>query len=218
MSIVRIAIIESPNPMDLFDERSEASALAASCKLIGHQAVAFLAKSRFDFQETCRYLASSASMHSKRNKKAPLFVHISSHGNPGCVAFGADAIDWSDLAEDLLPLYENEGYSGRVALALSACGSGENRISTHTKRALRDHPDMKVPKYIFSLLGTTVNWDDALMAWTLFYHKISSTGIENKEKVIAALESIQDCVGVQFTYRRWDEKTKSYFAWNRKKR
>lgn len=213
MGRVRIAIIESPNPMDLFDSRSEAKALEASCRLLGHETVSFFAKSRSDFQDICKYLAVSDSKHSNRNKNAPLFIHISSHGNEGCVSFGPNDLSWEELTQDLLPLFAIENYKGSMALAISACGSGENQISSYTNKALRKNNGLIVPQYIFSILGCSVNWDDALVAWILLYHKVSSIGIENKAAIIKALEEIDDCIKVKFAYKRWDKKKHKYLSW-----
>lgn len=87
MPKIRIVIIESPNSIDLFDGRSEAKALKATCNLMGHQAISFFAKSKADFKSIINYLASSDSSHAERYPSLPLFLHISSHGNSGCVSF-----------------------------------------------------------------------------------------------------------------------------------
>jgi len=104
MSAIRIAIIESPSPIDLFDRRSEAKALEANCNLIGHQAISFFGKSHLNFQSVVKYLASSDSIHVSQGPSLPLFLHISSHGNSECVAFGGDVVNWDELARDLTPL------------------------------------------------------------------------------------------------------------------
>jgi hypothetical protein len=213
MSKIRVAIIESPNPIDLFDGRSEAKALEASCNLIGHQAISFFAKSRADFQSIVKYLASSDSIHAASNPSLPLFLHISSHGNAGCVAFGGDVVTWDDLTKDLTPLLENSDYDGKFALSLSACGSGENSLSIHAKKIFGKSSDIKMPSYIFSILGEVVSWDDALIAWTLLYHKISKIGIANRESIMDALEKIEACSDVRFTYRRWDAAEAKYLRW-----
>ncbi len=213
MQKIRIAIIESPNPIDLFDKRSEAKALEASCNLMGHQAISFFVKSRIEFQSIVKYLASSNSNHADRDPSLPLFLHISSHGNSGCVAFGSDVIEWEDLVEDLIPFLRNSKYDGKFALSISACGSGDNSISTHAKKAFSNFSNAKMPSYIFSILGETVAWDDALIGWTLLYHKISQVGIQKHQNIIDAINKIQACTNVEFSYRRWDDKNKKYFRW-----
>ncbi|MFA6980915.1 MAG: hypothetical protein WC209_16445 [Ignavibacteriaceae bacterium] len=216
MSRIRLAIIESPNPIDLFTGTSEAKALEASCKLMGHEAVSFLVKSRKEFQETCKYLSSASSHHSPEREKAPFFIHISSHGNSDCVGFGSDDLGWDELTNDLLPILENNNYKGKFALSISACGSGENTISNYAKEALRKNNKTKLPKYIFSILGATVNWDAALVGWTLLYYKISSISISDKIKVIDILKKINDCINVQFAYKRLEEKEEKYYHYSPK--
>jgi hypothetical protein len=213
MKKLRVAIIESPNPIDLFDGRSEAKALEASCNLMGHHAISFFVKSREDFQSTIRYLASSDSIHANRDPSLPLVLHISSHGNTGCVAFGSDVISWSELNKDLMPLLQNTEYIGKLVLSLSACGSGENTISTHTKKMQSNSPEIKVPCYIFSILGDTVNWDDALIGWNILYHKISKFGLDDKGHIMESLEKIKECVEVEFAYRRWKEDEGKYLRY-----
>lgn len=213
MKKLRIAIIESPNPIDLFDARSEAKALEASCNLMGHHAISFFVKSKEDFQSTIRYIASSDSVHADRNPSLPLVLHISSHGNTGCVAFGSDVIYWSELNKYLMPLLQNTEYSGKLVLSLSACGSGENKISAHTKKMQLNSPSIKVPCYIFSILGDTVNWDDALIGWNILYHKISKFGLDDKTNIMESLEKIKECVEVEFAYRRWNENERKYLRY-----
>jgi len=217
MPKIRIVIIESPNPIDLFERRSEAKALAASCNLMGHQAISFLAKSRGNFKSVINYLASSDSSHAERYPSLPLFLHISSHGNAGCVAFGSDVVDWEDLVKDLVPVLKNPDYDGKFALSISACGSGENSISTHTEKVLKRSPKIKMPSYIFSILGEAVAWDDALIGWSLLYHKISQVGIKDRDLIIDALEKIYKCTSVEFAYRRWSEDKEKYFSWPSRK-
>ena len=205
MPKIRIAIIESPNPIDLFDGRSEAKALEATCNLMGHQAISFFAKSKADFKSIINYLSSSDSSHAERHPSLPLFLHISSHGNSGCVAFGNDVVEWDELIEYLLPLLRNSSYEGKLALSISACGSGDNSLSIHAKHAFGRSAKVKMPSYIFSILGDTVHWDDALIGWSLLYHKISQIGIKNRNGIIDALQKIQACTNVKFSYRRWCE-------------
>lgn len=205
MSKIRIAFIESPNPLDLFDGRSEAKALEICCNQMGHQVVSFFAKSRAEFKSIVHYLASADSIHAQKSGSLPLFLHLSSHGNDGIVAFGSDNVEWDGLVSDLMPLLNNSTYSGKLALSISSCGSGENSISRHAKNAFEANPQIKMPAYIFSILGETLYWDDALISWSLLYHKIAQVGIQKPDEIKKALTEIKDCVGIEFAYRRWIE-------------
>ncbi|MGF6635081.1 hypothetical protein [Paraburkholderia sp. MM6662-R1] len=202
---MRIAIIESPNPIDVFAGVDEARALDATCKLIGHQTASFAARSRAELQTICKYLSSADSAHAvSRTQKSPLFIHISSHGNDQGLAFGADFIEWDGLALDLLPILKNEDYLGRTVLCLSACGSGEQKIHRVLKQELNDRWE-RVPLYIVSIRGETVLWADALVGWTLFYHKISKINLADHKALVKIFDEIEQCVQVQFSYHRYNE-------------
>src|SRR5438874_13771354 len=87
----RLVILESPNPMDLLQGRTEIQTLAAACRLIGYEAVSFTIRSQREFQETCRYLSTIEVAHDAANARdVPLFVHISCHGNDELLAFGQE--------------------------------------------------------------------------------------------------------------------------------
>ncbi|MBV4513855.1 hypothetical protein [Pseudomonas kurunegalensis] len=207
---IRVAIIESPNPIDLFAGRSEARALEATCKLMGHEAISFVVKSRMEFKDVIKFLASSDSNHDIFEGNIPLFLHISSHGNTGCVAIGGDEVKWGELLQDLTPLLMNSAYEGQLAISISACGSGGNSVSNHAVRFLDENPSAKIPAYIFSILGEHVNWDDALIGWSLLYHMISRVGIRDHRKIIQSIKKIAACTDVEFSYRRWSAAKQRY--------
>src|SRR4051794_15979286 len=94
----RIVLMESPNPMDLLQGRTEIQTLVAACRLIGFEAVSFTIRSQREFQETCEYLSTIESAHDAAGAKdVPLFVHISCHGNDELLAFGKDQVRWEGL-------------------------------------------------------------------------------------------------------------------------
>lgn len=201
---MRIAIIESPNPIDLFSGVNEAHALEATCKLIGHQTASFSARSHAELQTIFKYLSSADSAHAGRSQKSPLFIHISSHGNDEGLAIGADFIEWDQLSLDLLPILRNEDYLGRTVLCLSACGSGEQKIHHVLKKEFNEQWG-KIPLYIVSIREKTVLWDDALVAWTLFYHKASKIKLNDHRSLVKIFNEIQKCVQIQFSYHRYNE-------------
>lgn len=206
---MRIAIIESPNPIDVFESRTEAKALEATCKLLGHKPASFFPRSRSELRTVCKFLASADSAHTSRRDNAPLFIHISCHGNDGGLGFGADFIRWDELAEDLMPIFKNEDYRGQTVLCLSACGSGEHEVHVTLKEKLEDNL-ARPPAYIVSIRGETVQWDDALVAWTLFYHKMAKVDFSDFNAVKAIFDDIYDCIQVQFSYHRYHEATRRF--------
>lgn len=211
MAKVKIAVVESPNPIDLFDERSESEGLVSACKLIGHQSISFFAKSRREFREICLYLASADTKHASKYPSAALFLHLSCHGNKGGISFGSSKLlTWKALVQDVKPILNNPYYQGNFALSISSCGSGEHDMDEHILNKIEEDDSIKIPQYIFSIPGCSVNWDDALIAWVLFYHKLSSIQLSDKIRIQAALKEIYKGTGLRFSYHRWDDQDKGY--------
>lgn len=210
MSVIKIAVVESPNPIDLFDGRTESEGLVSACKLIGHQSISFFAKSRHEFKEICQYLASADTKHASKHPSAPLFLHLSCHGSDDGISIGSDDLTWKSLVQDIEPILNNSYYKGNFALTISSCGSGEHDIDKHILNKIEEHDSLKIPQYIFSIPGYTVNWDDALVGWVLFYHKLSDTKLGDKSKVQNALKEIYKGTGLRFSYHRWDEENNGY--------
>lgn len=210
MAKLRVAVIESPNAVDLFDGRSESEALVSSCKLIGHQALLTFVRSRREFQEVCRYLGAADSRHASRNSGGPLFLHLSCHGNDDGIEFGSDFLSWADLVRDLEPVLSNDLYRGSFALSLSSCGSGSHSVDEHLLRRLASGSSLRMPQYIFSIQKDEVAWADALLGWVLLYHKLSELDLDKPSTVREALRDVLIGTGLCFFYHRWDEEHKEY--------
>lgn len=211
MSKLRIAVVESPNVVDLFDVRGESEALVSACKLIGHQAFLLFAKSKREFCEICKYLGAADTRHAERYQSAPLFLHISCHGNDDGVAFGSDFVKWDALVRGLEPVLSNSLYRGNFALSLSSCGSGYHNLDEHLSERLAKKPLPRMPQYIFSIERTDVEWADALLGWSLLYHKLSSiVRLDDSKSVRSALKDVLRGTGLTFSYLRWDNDSSSY--------
>ena len=204
---MRIAIIESQNPVDAFSGVNEAHALEFACRLIGHAPASFTARSHAEFQAICKYLSAADGTHSHDSE--PLFVHISCHGNDGGLAFSADFVKLAELALDFLPILRNSRYDGKIVLCLSVCGSGEQKIHRILKERLENNLN-KIPLYIISIRGESVLWSDALVAWTLFYHKLSEIKLADVKSLIKIFDQIWQCVGVKLSYHRYDKEQNSF--------
>jgi len=146
MAKIKIAVVESANPIDLFDGRSESEGLVSACKLIGHQCISFFAKSRREFKEICQYLASADSQHAAKNPSVPLFLHLSCHGNDEGIAFGSSDLTWKKLVQDVEPILNNSYYKGNFALSISSCGSGEHDIDEHILNRIENDDSIKIPQ------------------------------------------------------------------------
>ena len=210
MGTLRIAVVESPNVIDTFDGRTESEALASACKLIGHQAVLFSAKSQREFRDICNYLGAADTAHAARYQSAPLFLHISCHGNDEGLAFGADFVAWDQMVRDLEPVLANSLYRGNFALSLSSCGSGSHNLDEHLSVRSDKNSSMRMPQYIFSIGTAEVVWADALLGWALLYHKLSSARLDDRTCIQSALKAVLRGTGLSFSYHRWNDASDSY--------
>ena len=207
----RIVLLESPNPMDLLQGRTEVQTLAAACRLIGYEAVSFTIRSQREFQETCKYLSTIEATHDSSNAKdVPLFVHISCHGNDKLLAFGKDNVDWEELSSDIEPLCTLEDYPAGFVLSISACGAGDQKITTGLSAAFKKKKGMRPPHYLFVTDGESVLWDAATVAWVALYHHVGKVGITDKRKIQKALTAIKTVSSMSLLYFRWDAKEKKY--------
>lgn len=130
------------------------------------------------------------------------------------MAIGPDAISWEELVDDITPLIENLDYKGKLVLSVSSCGSGSNTLSRCICRVHGDEGN-RLPAYIFSIMGDTINWDDSLIAWNLLYLKLSQVGLTNRDKVIQSLNEVLAGTGVKFSYSRWSDEDEKYLRWPR---
>lgn len=207
----RIVLLESPNPMDLLQGRTEIQTLVAACRLIGYEAASFTIRSQREFQETCLYLSTIEANHDAANAKhVPLFVHISCHGNDKLLAFGRDNVDWEELSNDIEPLCRMEDYPAGFVLSLSACGAGEQKVTKGLSAAFKNKKGFQPPHYLFVTDGESVPWDDATVAWVALYHHVGNVGLENKFAIQKALGAIKTVAKLSLLYFRWDGKAKQY--------
>jgi hypothetical protein len=207
---LRVFIIESPNPKDVLEERSEQKPLEYICKAMGHQAFSFFVKSSREFEESCSYISSLEGDNSK--SIVPLCIHISAHGNKEGLCFGPDFLDWDEVAELLLPILEME-YKEEIFLIVSACGTDNQKISHKIQNLRVSNSKLKPPKYIIVFNQEKVNWDDAILAWTILYHQIEKINYNEKESVMGLLDRIKGSRFGSLVYRRWNNKKKKYIRY-----
>lgn len=209
---IRIFIIECVDPMDLLQKRSESKALKQVCELIGHEVAIMTAYSKSDFEKYCHYISSIDVEHDRENrKKIPLCIHITSHGNEDGIGFGSDFIDWSELFATLNPIFTKlNNYDGNVFLVLSSCDAGSQKLSSKITNGFQNGAIQSPPPYIFVTNEEGIYWQDALVAWTLFYHKISSLNIEKRMNIRGILSKVKKAVGTELKYFRWDRGAQTY--------
>ena len=163
----KIFLLESPNALDLLEERGERNSLEHVCKLFGHNATSFLLRDSSELGQTLMYLSSIGRHEDAGN--APLFIHISVHGNADSICVGPDDISWNDFAKMISRTYNDlKLYEGPSILIISACGANEQEltdlITKKYKKKEVEHP----PAYVFVFSETEVTWQDAVVTWTIF--------------------------------------------------
>lgn len=208
---LRIFVVECPDPLDALQGRSEGPSLAAIGKLIGHEVLTFLVRSKREFTETCRYVSSIDPDHdAAREPERPLCLHISAHGDADGLSIGADSVNWDDLAT-AIKAFMSRGmqHKGKRIIVLSACQAERQKLSSAIRALVKRDKRVSPPKYLFCTSGD-VAWQNAAVGWTLFYHLLPDVDLDNKQAVQDVLNRIKD-VGVgQFFYFRWDEKKRQY--------
>lgn len=216
---IRLFIIECVDPMDLLQHRSEAQALEQVCKIIGHEVAIMTAYSKADFRKYCKYISSIDASHDEKSRRdIPLCIHISAHGNEKGIGFGGDFLEWSNLYKVMKPIFtELDYYDGNVFVAISACESGNQQLGSKIENEWKGSDKLVPPEYIFVTSEEGgVQWDDALVSWTVFYHKISSLSLNRKRKVQNILDKIKTLVGTDLRYFRWDTEKKRYLRYTGK--
>ena len=68
-------------------------------------------------------------------------------------------------------------------------------------------------KHFFVTADEDVYWNDAVVAWALFYNKIPKTKLSKKKKIINVLDLIYKAELGSIEYYRWSGKKKKYFKY-----
>lgn len=206
---VKVFLLESPNALDLVEERGERHSLEQICKLFGHGVASFLLRDSVELKQTLMYVSSI--VQADESGRAPLFVHISAHGNADGIAIGSDHVSWRDLATMLSRAYENlDRYDSPVSLILSACGANEQKL---TKLIASKYGKDKIcfpPEYVFVFSDEEVDWRDAVVVWTMFYREAPRLDfLSDRKKHVMEVQTFLKRLGDSnfgtLTYFRWDK-------------
>lgn len=204
-------VLESPDPLDLLQGRSEAQTLATACRIVGYETASFNVRSAREFKETCKYIATITKDHDDSGSPdVPLFVHISCHGNEEGLTFGADHATWDDVVSHIKPLCKMPDYPAGCVLSISACGAGHQEISRGLSKSFKNGSGITPPHYLFVTDDDDVKWDAATVAWLALYHRLGRLGLENKQKIQNALQAITELTGLVLAYFRWDKRSKKF--------
>jgi hypothetical protein len=214
---MKVFILESPNPIDLLQGRSEMQSLETICRLFEHEVVTFLVKSAQEFYDAINYIST---INIKEALDSPICIHLSTHGNEDGLGFGKDGIDWKDLFDILQPLYKklSKNKAGNI-LIISACGAGQQKLTIEFTNAHQNGSILhkllnKPPKYVFVTAEEEVTWQDAVVSWTILYRKLAEINLDDKNEVQNILKNIKSLEAGTIKYFRWDERSESYKSYN----
>lgn len=211
---MRVFVIESASPLDLIKGLSERKTLEQICKMMGHDVITFFAKSKEELSTICNYISSIDEVARIESEDEPICIHISSHGDCDGVLFGKDEMSWEEIAKCLTPIFSMD-YSQDFFLAISACGTDQQKMHIHLKECFKTQ-GIKPPKYIFSINQDEVEWRDAVLNWAILYHQIDNLDINKKADFQNLLNRIIDSGFGNLKYNRWDHNKENYMSFPKK--
>jgi len=217
-AVGRVFVLESPNALDLLEERGERSSLEQVCRIFGHDAYSFLLRDSKELEQTLTYISTIGWFDGAGD--LPLFLHISVHGNENEIAVGSDHISWEDLAGMITEMYKNlDGYEGPIVLILSACGADKNRLTQIIKSKQQTGEILSPPEYIFVFSDEQMSWTDAVVTWTVFYHKAASLKFKKGDalNIRKLLNQLHELGLGKLKYYRWDLEKDKYLSYAAKK-
>jgi hypothetical protein len=203
---MKVFILESPNPNDLLDGRNEAESLVSICKMFYHKATSFFIKNRNELNDVLKYITDVKAVGND------IFCyHFSCHGNSDGLWFGPDFINWDQFAITIMPILENRTLMNRCILVISACGANEQDFTKKISK-LEDEAKNAIapPSYLFVYDDDDVVWKDALLSWTILYHRLSNAKQIEKEDMQELLENMKIVEFGKLIYYRWDLDKKKY--------
>ena len=212
---LKIFFIESPSPLDFLQDITEVRALEEICKILGYKAKRTFVSSKKSLVENLNYISSIFEFIDTKDNE-PICIHISTHGNNDGLGFGNDFINWEELFKIIQPIFKKANeYSKDVILIISACGAGKQKMTDEFKKLTNLLDEISPPKYIF-VTDEEVSWEDALIAWSNFYHQLTKIELDKKTDVQKILDKIKSFGEITLKYFRWDDLKNKYLSYTPK--
>ncbi len=219
MSSGRIFLLESPNALDLLDGTGESTSLSQVCRLFGHDIASFLIRDQQELNQTFMYISSVGWRKERGN--LPIFIHISTHGNDDGLAIGTDFVSWEQLSTLVIETFRNiydydlerEPYQGPIILVVSACGTNGMKLTEYLRAAYQDNELEWPPEYIFVFEDTEIEWQNAVVAWTMFYKEAPNINFLDSGDRASVQELLNRISGAGYgnlRYFRWDRDRHHY--------
>lgn len=156
-----VHIIESPSSDDLLDGQTEGKSLCASFELSKIPHCYNLVTNEESFKKA---LSNRLLDAWKKFKPTVPYLHLSMHGNnDGIELTDGKIFTWSELYNCLFPLIKT--MDGNLIITMSTCEGAAG-----CKMAFQN---LTGPTFL-AIIGNTesTNWDDASVAYTVFYHNL----------------------------------------------
>lgn len=214
---LRVFAIESPSALDVLANRTESQTLQPVCKLLGHEFASTVVRSKTEFATAVKHITSiNEDGLSKKSRGRPLCLHLAAHGDTDGLALGPDSASWEYLAKELHGFSCSMAhYSGPLILVISACGAEDQGITKHLANYAKKKPDFRPAEYVITTVGNDagdVYWDNAIVAWAIFYHQIGSAVLSKREDIKVILDKIKLIGTGALKYFRWDKEKQQYMS------
>ena len=212
----KVLVIESPNALDLLEGRAERHALQQVCGLFGHDVASFFVRDVEELRRTLKF--AGAIVHHPGVGDDTLFIHISVHGDGDGIRLGPDKARWEHLTELIVEMYDDlDWYRGPIVLVLSACGANEQELTKLLKKRSDSVDLANPPEYVFVFSEETVNWDDAVVTWTVFYSQITNLHFDMDSRPTRIRKLLRRLSASDFgtlKYYRWDVSKDKYMRFD----
>ncbi|MBI2417327.1 MAG: hypothetical protein HYV28_05385 [Ignavibacteriales bacterium] len=211
MSKLKLFFIESPDPLDLLEERSEVLSLFQICKLFEYEVAHKNVISKRALKEFLDFISNIFSSTNNHNHdSSTLCIHLSCHGNDTGIGIGYDFIKW----EELYQMFESISkeafkYLNDYLLIISSCNADKQGLSYLFQKNLKNNTNSQPPKYIF-MTTEEVGWKESLISWANFYFQLNSINLDKNKEFQSLLNSIKKMTSISLKYARWDERKRQY--------
>ncbi|WP_283689930.1 hypothetical protein ACSW9I_06125 [Clostridium perfringens] len=187
-TVYKVYIIESPSADDLMKGITEGQALTKILELSNIQYEYFLVTTKEVFEKALVYIKEDVLELQEEKIFVWPIIHISCHGNEECIGLtNNEFINWSTLEKYLSIVnvcFEEADPVSPIILSMSSC-CGLNAIKSDWVKNHESSP--------FSfVLGheNEIPWDDALIAFSVFYHNF----INKELDPLTALKCMNDSI------------------------
>ncbi|BAX81471.1 hypothetical protein [Labilibaculum antarcticum] len=198
--ICKIYIIESQNPNDILNNRTEGKALSAGLDLAGIANQYFQVIDNECFDKCIEIICEDINRLKKEGLVAP-YIHISAHGNESGIGLtSGEFLEWDSLTlkadriNELTGKIQPDPKNPHIEISpINYCFS-----TCQGYNAFKMQGDIKENKFS-SIIGPAapVDWSDSLLAFMTLYHQI----FYKRQKAVTAVEIMNMSAGLDNIFR-----------------